>query len=686
MPTLEPVDHDPFASGGSAPQLIPGRAGEPSRLIMDMGGGPKLEPVDHDPFATDYGAVAKDVAKSAGTGVVKGVLGIGGIVGDLTDLGVKGIKKATDFVSEQVGAEPYHPAGKSVLENIPTSASLTKNLESVTGELYKPQTTAGHYAETIGEFLPATIAGPGGVARKVGMQAVIPGVASEAAGQATEGTALEPYARAAAGITAGLGGAALTRPGNTTQALRRQLPEGITQATVDDARSLMVTAKAKGIDLTWPEALSQVSGKPVLTDTQRILESAPASRTRMQDFYAERPQQIDQAALSEFSKVAPGTRTPSQIGPQVGQAANESVGDVRKAINIASEPYYKAAEGVTLTPAEMTHVKAIPGWTEARDAVRKGPNAWRVDHLPDNSVGFLNAVKKHFDTAAENAGSKFNPQRNQETRATHEMQASAVKQIAELKSPDYAAALGIQQQTRQQYLEPLLQGPLGRLAKKDVTTQKAIDALFPTSPLPNSHNEIHDAVSRLVAKNPGAATQLVRAHMESVFNEATKSLQGGPNQFGGAKFANKLVGHIQQRTNLQAAVEALPNGKQIWQGVDNFLEAAEATGTRQPKGSLTAFNAQELKAMSGSGLMGEAAKTGLSPGKWWSVVNDKWSQWQLGRNLDELARIFTDPKSAPVLKRIAGMPKGSREAQYLVSRLILQGENAAVQPREPRGQ
>lgn len=635
---------------------------------------------------TDYKAGAKDVVKSAGTGVVKGVLGLGGIVGDLTDLGAKGIKKATDFISDQVGIEPYQPSGKSVLENIPTSGSLTKNLESVTGELYKPQTTAGHYAETIGEFLPATIAGPGGVARKVGMQAVIPGAASEAAGQATQGTALEPYARAAAGIGAGLGGALVSRPGNTAQALRSQLGD-ISPAIVDDARSLMQTAQAKGIKLTWTEALSQAAGRPVGSDTMRILESAPASRTRMQEFYADRPQQVDQAALNEFSQVAPGTRTPSQIGPQIRDTANESVGDVRKAINNAAEPYYQAAEGVLLTPAEMTHVKSIPGWTEARDAVRKSPqlNSY-VRHLPDNSVGFLNEVKKYFDQQGQNASSKFNQGANQQVAAVHGKAAEAVKQIAELKSPDYAVALGIQQQARQQYLEPLLQGPLGQLAKKDVTTQRAIDTLFPTSPLPNSHNEIGDAVSRLAAKNPGAATQLVRAHMEGVFNEATKNLQGGPNQFGGAKFANKLVGNIQQRANLQAAVEALPNGKQLWQGVDNFLEAAEATGTRQAKGSLTAFNAQELKAMSGSGLVGEAVKTGLSPGKWWSVVNDKWSQWKLGSNLDELARIFTDPKSAPVLKRIAGMPKGSREAQYLVSRLILQGENAAVQPREARGQ
>lgn len=635
---------------------------------------------------TDYGAVAKDVAKSAGVGVGKGVIGLGGFVGDITELGAKGLGKATDFVHDQLGIERYKPTGKSVFDNIPGSADITKAVEGVTGEFYKPQTTAGHYAETIGEFLPAAAVGPGGMARKVGMQAVIPGAASEAAGQATEGTALEPYARAGAGIAAGLGGAALSRPGNTTQALRSQLPEGITQATVDDARSLMVTAKAKGIDLTWPEALSQVSGKPVLTDTQRILESAPASRTRMQEFYAERPRQVDQAALNEFDQIAPGTRNPSQIGPQIREAAQEHIGDVRKTINKASEPYYKAAEAQLFTPQEFAVIKTIPGYEESLAAVRNAPDAWRIAHLPDNSVGVLDKVKQHFDQQAKNAGSKFNPQQNKSVQSSHEMSASATKQVGVAKSADYEIALEIQKQAREQFLDPLLQGPLGRLAKKDVTTQRAIEALFPTNPLPNSHNEIFEAVSALAKKNPGAAAQLVRAHMESVFNEATRALQGGANQFGAAGYAKALVGNIQQRANLQAAVEALPNGKQLWQGVDNFLEAAEATGTRQAKGSLTAFNAQELKAMSGSGLVGEAVKTGLSPGKWWSVVNDKWSQWKLGRNLDELARIFTDPKSAPVLKRIAGMPKGGREAQYLVSRLILQAENSAMQPREARGQ
>lgn len=82
----------------------------------------------------------------------------------------------------------------------PTTPQVNAAFESVIGPKYQPQTDAGQYARGIGEFAPAAIAGPGGVARKTAM-AVVPGVAVEAAGDLTDGN---PYAKAAAGITAGV--------------------------------------------------------------------------------------------------------------------------------------------------------------------------------------------------------------------------------------------------------------------------------------------------------------------------------------------------------------------------------------------------------------------------------------------------------------------------------------------------
>jgi DNA-binding GntR family transcriptional regulator len=356
------------------------------------------------------------------------------------------------------------------------------------------------------------------------------------------------------------------------------------------------------------------------------------------------------------------------------------VNGFRQQINQAAEPFYRAAENVRLTPAEMSHVRAIPGWTEARDAVRQGPNAWRVQHLPDESVGFLNAVKKHFDQAAENSASKFNPARNKETQSTHEMQASAVRQIAEVKSVDYQIALQIQRQAREQFLDPLLQGPIGKLAKKDMTTQKAIAVLFPENPVPGTEGEIRNAVFALARQRPAVAEQLVRAHVEMVFNQAARDLQGGANQFAGAKFAVKLAGGAQQRENLRAAIEALPHGTARWEGFEQLLDIMQATGARQPKGSLTAFNQLEVQSMTSGGIQ-ELASKGLSPGKWMSYANDTFKAWSLGRNLDSLAQIITDPRAGDALRQIVRIPPGSDRAVIAAGRLIAQLGAATTEQR-----
>jgi hypothetical protein len=89
--------------------------------------------------------------------------------------------------------------------------SISEAYEKIvtTLEPYQPQTTPGQFAETIGEFVPgAALAPEEGLGKAVAKYGVAPAVASEAAGQATEGTPLEPYARAAAGVGAGLAPAA----------------------------------------------------------------------------------------------------------------------------------------------------------------------------------------------------------------------------------------------------------------------------------------------------------------------------------------------------------------------------------------------------------------------------------------------------------------------------------------------
>lgn len=693
--TWDAFPTEPPRSGGVA--TIPGKNGSPARVIMDMGRGDSW-----DAFPTEKPTDYAGLAKAAGIGVAKGAIGLLGLPGDAAALA----KKGADYVASKLPEIPTNDMAQWLRKEsapyasarasgdlpgsyeLPTSANIQHNVvEPVTGPFREPKNQAERDAETAGEFLPAALAGGGGLTRKVVTQAAVPAAAAITAGRYSD---QNPYVKALAGFVAGGAAGMLSGPSSAERILREKLPASVGEQDITRAGQLIEHAQQRGVSLTWPEALSRITGQPVLTDTQRILESHGQTRQHMNDFLADRPAAIEGAARTEFNRMGTVNPNPSSVGAEASETAGNVLNDVRGQINRAAEPFYQASENIRLTPAEMTHVRAIPGWTEARDAVRNNEQLnWRVRHLPDNSVGFLNEVKKYFDQARENAASTFAQNRNQQVASTHGMAADAVRQIATIKSGQqaalhggpntYEAALGIQSQAREQFLEPLLRGPLGKIADQP-DTKKAINALFQSNPLPGSEGEVRNAVFAIARQRPAVAEQLVRAHAEMVFNEAARDLQSGANQFAGAKFAKVIAGNSQQRENLRAAVEALPNGNARWQGFEHLLDIMQATGARQPKGSLTAFNALEVQSMTTGGLQ-ELASKGLSPGKWMNYANDTFKAWSLGRNLDQLARIITDPRSGNAFNQIIRIPAGSDRALVVAGRLIRQLGAATTEQR-----
>lgn len=167
---------------------------------------PKASTVDFEPVAPkadkemsweEFGA---DIVKSAGGGLRAGAEQLVGLPGDLRSLaadaggylGGEGVKNA---INDAPG-----------LNMLPTYQDINQVTDKLIGEDYQPQTTTGKFANTIASFAPAALAGPGGLAQKAKM-ALYPGLASEAAGQATEGTELEPYARVGGAILGGVAGA-----------------------------------------------------------------------------------------------------------------------------------------------------------------------------------------------------------------------------------------------------------------------------------------------------------------------------------------------------------------------------------------------------------------------------------------------------------------------------------------------
>lgn len=141
----------------------------------------------------------KDAVQSLGSGLVRGVTGLVGLPGDIGRLAIAGMGKLNnDDPAEIARLQQSFP--------IPSSEEVTSAVErNVTGPLHESRSTSGDYAQTIGEFAPAALSGPGGLIRKTALT-VLPAVASQAAGDipGIKGTAAEPYFRFGGAISGGI--------------------------------------------------------------------------------------------------------------------------------------------------------------------------------------------------------------------------------------------------------------------------------------------------------------------------------------------------------------------------------------------------------------------------------------------------------------------------------------------------
>lgn len=158
--------------------------------------------------------------------------------------------------------------------------------------------------------------------------------------------------------------------------------------------------------------------------------------------------------------------------------------------------------------------------------------------------------------------------------------------------------------------------PLGQLAHAP-TTRQQLAILFGKDA---SAAETGDAVRALAdpnvgaAHNPDVARALVREQAGRLADDTLfdTSARGTPDQFGGAKMAKRYFdggegGEFGSGAALRAGVEAAA-GKAASDKLHRVMEGLQATGWRQPAGSLTAFNAEAIKGMRESGPANLARK------------------------------------------------------------------------------
>ncbi|MFB9952026.1 glycoside hydrolase family 104 protein [Rhizobium puerariae] len=186
------------------------------------------------PSTEEKPSTLSDVIKSGAAGVARGVMDLVGLPGTIQNAFDQSMSAVTGDIASLWGgtgiqAPPPSPLSGAGLRDLASKASEG-------GTEYKAQTTAGKYAGTVGEFLPGTVIGQGNLLANAVKYGVIPGLSSEAAGQLTEGTAFEPYARIGAAIAAPLATEGLLRAGETAaNRLTAMTPRGATANNLTEA-------------------------------------------------------------------------------------------------------------------------------------------------------------------------------------------------------------------------------------------------------------------------------------------------------------------------------------------------------------------------------------------------------------------------------------------------------------------
>jgi hypothetical protein len=561
----------------------------------------------------------EDVAKSFPTGVIEGLTGLAGMPGTIQQMmgGEAGqMLPGFGFVS---------PSGEQMNQMI---------RQGLGRDYYQPETVAGEYSRTFGEFLPGALAPGSALAR--GASVAVPAFTSETAGQIARGmsggqrdTTAEGLARLGGGLLGGVGVGGLGAVRGGADISLRNAAEGVTPQNLQLATALRRDAQAMGVDLTNAEAIQQVTGGGSgLGRLQRVVEG---QTPRMAPMFANRPAQVQGAIESRLNQIAPNVE-PGELAGQAQSAAENVLTRMRQRVNESAEPLYAQLAGQTLDPADLARLQANASYRTASAQLMGNEELAPLVTGGPEDLSTVNRVIQQLDTMGEQARpGVMNPTGNYTLAAQREQAAALARQLAGATSPEFAAARQTVATGRQAFVDPLRRGPIGTIAgQSDVQPNLAgqTEALFPSMPFEGQAAETARALELMGEIDPSVGGPLVRQQLARQAMEAQQNLATGANQFGGANFAARAFGNPEQRRTVMGALDVVnrPDPNMAFpplsanampaRGSDpmaQLVEVLQATGQRQRAGSETAFNTEAIENLRGGNLASGAVKSVTNP-------------------------------------------------------------------------
>jgi len=235
-------------------------------------------PTPAEPYVDEQGVTRYPNLQQVESGAFEDIAGAG-LAGMAR--GVKGLAETPEMLGRAVirgGQELAQLAGAEIENEMPvldtaTGRGIEAALSTFGGDkamAYRGESTPAQFAGTIGEFV-----GPGGLlggGKKLMQASVAAGAGSEAAGQATEGTDLEPYARIAG---------ALISPYAANKTLSAFQKKNVTSPTLPTLKAEKNSAydllKSEGTGLTGTQTAYLVQDMRSVLNMDDIILSAKPS-------------------------------------------------------------------------------------------------------------------------------------------------------------------------------------------------------------------------------------------------------------------------------------------------------------------------------------------------------------------------------------------------------------------------
>lgn len=484
------------------------------------------------------------------------------------------------------------------------------------------------------------------------------GVGSETASQAFPNSRLAPVVGSLVGASLPYGASRFS-PG-VSRIIKDSL-EGVPVNQIDDAIAAQTAGRSVGSPVTGPEAINS----PELLTLQRLAERSTEGAP-LRQIMARRPES-QRAAISMIARETSPSVPPRAAKQGLADTARNVVRSAESARTAAASPYYQAAASEVMTPTVLDDVfQRIDddlGRVGTESGIGKQLAAYKsklLSALSDEGarVGPLDAIYKETRDAI--GKTKLEPGAlDKEVRGVLKPINSMLGNALSRGNENIAMGRAAYQQMTPP-VAALKNSPVGDVIPKTggmpTFKDQAGKLLGPENVRPYDVSRTFRALAK---ENPEAVPKWISAYIDNTMDTAMKRLASGNIENAGGKFYTAIAGTPNARANLQAAFEALPQGRLRWRAMENTLKAFEAQSRRLPAGSMTRENLAAQARVSG----------GASP-RLVNWLSDVIQQMRYGRNVGKLAEIFARSDSVEELSRIANLKPGALDSAQTIGRFV----------------